>query len=404
MDRATGDRRRAVLRHGASAEVSAQPGRRRACRAAAALQRLQHPLIRSSLGPCPDGCVACSARADGHAPPLLLALVASPFAILRSTNAGTAVKPRSALAQSEWLFDPTIGKLVVAVLGIAAFWALGRLLKRSINRYVADTSSRYTARKLVTFLFYVACGVLVATVYSDRLAGLTVAFGVAGAGIAFALQEVIASIAGWVAISFGGFYSTDDRVQLGGIKGDVIDIGVLRTTVMEMGQWVSADLYNGRIVRIANSFVFKEPVFNYSADFPFLWDEITLPVRYGSNWKLAKEMLTKVAEEVCGDYAVQSRAAWREAVEKYRLEDAKVEPMVHLEANDNWLQFTLRYVVDYRRRRSVKDQLFTRILEEVDASGDKIRLASATFEVVNLPKFDVSFAGGKGEVRSSYLP
>jgi small-conductance mechanosensitive channel len=60
-----------------------------------------------------------------------------------------------------------------------------------------------------------------------------------------------------------------DRVQLGGIKGDVMDIGVLRTTIMETGQWVDGDLYNGRIV-LANSYVFKEPVFNYSGDFPFM--------------------------------------------------------------------------------------------------------------------------------------
>ncbi len=100
-------------------------------------------------------------------------------------------------------------------------------------------------------------------------AGLSVALGVPGAGIAFALQEVIASVASWVAVSFGNFYSPGDRVQLGGIKGDVIDVGVLRTTLMEMGEWVNGDLYNGRIVRVANSFVFKEPVYNYSADFPF---------------------------------------------------------------------------------------------------------------------------------------
>jgi small-conductance mechanosensitive channel len=59
-----------------------------------------------------------------------------------------------------------------------------------------------------------------------------------------------------------------DRVQLGGIKGDVMDIGVLRTTIMET-EWVDGDLYNGRIVLIA-SYVFKEPVFNYSGDFPFM--------------------------------------------------------------------------------------------------------------------------------------
>ncbi|MBN1798381.1 MAG: mechanosensitive ion channel family protein [Spirochaetales bacterium] len=77
--------------------------------------------------------------------------------------------------------------------------------------------------------------------------------------------------------------------QLGGIKGDVIDISILRTTLMEIGNWVDGDLYNGRVVRIANSFVFKEPVFNYSGDFPFLWDELTLPIRYGSDLNKTKK-------------------------------------------------------------------------------------------------------------------
>ena len=95
--------------------------------------------------------------------------------------------------------------------------------------------------------------------FSDKLGGFTVAFGVAGAGIAFALQEVIASVAGWVAISVGNFYSPGDRVQVGGIRGDVIDVSILRTTLMEVGEWVAADLYTGRIVRVANSSVFKTP-------------------------------------------------------------------------------------------------------------------------------------------------
>ena len=223
------------------------------------------------------------------------------------------------------------------------------MLQRTVDRYVKDVNTRYRARKFVTFLGYlVAAGVLL-MIFGDRLGGLTVALGVAGAGIAFALQEVIASVAGWVAVSFGNFYSPGDRVQLGGIKGDVIDVGMLRTTLMEVGQWVNGDLYNGRIVRVANSFVFKEPVFNYSADFPFLWDEITLPVRYGSDWTLARKMMERVVDEICRDYALESLAAWKAAVNKYMLEDAQVEPMVTLAANDNWMQFTARYVVDYRK-------------------------------------------------------
>ena len=229
----------------------------------------------------------------------------------------------------------------------------------------------------------------VATVFSDRLGSLTVAFGVAGAGIAFALQEVIVSVAGWLTVSIGSFYRTGDRVQLGGIVGDVIDIGVLRTTVMECGEWVRGDNYSGRIVRIANSFVFKEPVFNYSADFPFLWDEITVPVKYGCSVRLARETLQHVAEEVVGSTAPQAHAAWRQVAQKYPVGTVSTESVVTLAANDNWMEFTIRYVVDYRSRRATKDQLFTRVLEEIEGSDGLLAIASTTLQLVDLPVVDL---------------
>jgi small-conductance mechanosensitive channel len=78
---------------------------------------------------------------------------------------------------------------------------------------------------------------------------LSFAFGVVGAGVAVALQDVLASIAGAFSIGFSKLYAMGDRVQIGDTRGDVIDIGLLRTTLIETGNWVCRDLYNGRIVR-----------------------------------------------------------------------------------------------------------------------------------------------------------
>jgi small-conductance mechanosensitive channel len=181
-------------------------------------------------------------------------------------------------------------------------------------------------------------------------------------------------------------------VQLGGIKGDVIDIGILRSTLMECGQWVNGDLYNGRVVRIANSFVFKEPVFNYSGEFPFLWDEITVPVKYGCDHRLAREILQRVTNEIVGEYSTFATKAWKNLVDKYLIEDASVEPMITLIANDNWMEFTVRDVVDYKKRRGTKDKLFTRILDEIDKTNGRVALASATFHLVETPVFDVRIA------------
>lgn len=288
-----------------------------------------------------------------------------------------------------WLFDPTVGKLVSATAAILIVAVLVRLLRGIINRYVQEPGNLYRARKMVTFLGYFTGIVIISLIFSDRLGKMAVAFGVAGAGIAFALQEVIASLAGWVAISFGNFYNTGDRVQLGGIKGDVIDIGMLRTTMMEIGQWVDADLYNGRIVKIANSFVFKEPVFNYSGDFPFLWDEITVPVKYGSDFRLARTIFDGVLLSITGEYTRQAKAGWSTLVQQYRVDPTEMDPRVFLVANDNWMEFTLRYVVDYKKRRLTKDLLFTRILEEVESTNGRVALASATFHLVDAPELTV---------------
>ena len=292
----------------------------------------------------------------------------------------------------EILFNPTIGKIATAFIGLAIIWIIIKALQKNLFSKIKDTGNRYKAKKFGTFIGYFLTIVLITIIYKDKLGGLTIAFGVAGAGIAFALQEVIASFAGWMAIMFGGFYNTGDRVQLGGIKGDVMDIGVLRTTIMETGQWVDGDLYNGRIVLIANSFVFKEPVFNYSGEFPFLWDEIKIPIQYGSNYEKATEIFTQIGNEVAGDLTEKSREKWRALQNKYRLEDSQTEPMVSLIANDNWVEFTLRYVVSYKKRRATKTLLFTNILKQIEATNGEIKFASATFQLVEPPEFKVSIS------------
>lgn len=299
-----------------------------------------------------------------------------------------------------WLYDPAVGRFVSAAVLILVIVALVRLTRRILDRSVIESGNLYRINKMITFTGYLVGFLGVGLIFSDRLGRMAVAFGVAGAGIAFALQEVIASVAGWVAISFGNFYNTGDRVQLGGIKGDVIDIGVLRTTIMEIGEWVHADLYNGRIVKIANSFVFKEPVFNYSGDFPFLWDEITVPVKYGSDYRLARSIFQQILTEVTGEFTKHAKESWREMIGTYRIEPAELDPRVFLVANDNWMEFTLRYAVDYKRRRITKDVLFTRVLEETDKTQGRVALASATFHLVEAPELTVKMVAPKDHAKA----
>lgn len=284
-----------------------------------------------------------------------------------------------------------------AVVFIAFFMIMGIVytLKSRINGLVEESTTRYRIRKAVTLIAYLIFVIIAITTFKKDMSGFAVAIGVIGGGIAFALQEVIISIAGWLAITFFSFYRVGDRIKIGSIYGDVIDIGILRTTLMECGDWVKSDLYNGRIVRVANSFIFKDPVYNYSGEFPFLWDEISLPIRYGSSVEFTRQTLVNIADEVTGAFTESVRESWRNLSKLYAVDDATIEPMVTIAAIDNWIEFTLRYVVDFKKRRSIRNQLFTRFLEEVQKSEGEIQMASQTSEIVAFPKLHVKLDGSE---------
>ena len=120
-------------------------------------------------------------------------------------------------------------------------------------------------------------------------------------------------------------------------------------------------------------------------------DEITVPVHYGSDYKLAREILEKIVNEVTGEYAQTVKVAWQDLVKKYLVEDARVEPMVTMSADENWMTFTLRYVVDFKKRRITKDALFWQVIAAFDATKGKVTFASAAQEIslMSSPKLEV---------------
>ncbi len=283
------------------------------------------------------------------------------------------------------LDNPTFVNVASVFILFLIVYVLVKIIQKSATRLISENSSKYKVRKLINFFGYLIFVVGVMFIYNSKLSGFGTAIGVAGAGIAFALQEIIVSIAGYIAIFSSHFYRVGDRVKLGGIKGDVIDIGILRTTLMEIGDWVNGDLYNGKMVRVANSFVFKEPVYNYSGDFPFLWDEITIPIKTNGDYKYAKELFTKVLEEEVGDFANSSQDSWNKMIGTYSIENARVKPMITMVFDENWITFTLRYVVDYKYRRGTKSILFDKILSAIKDSNGRIEVASAAIEITAFP-------------------
>lgn len=284
---------------------------------------------------------------------------------------------------TQYFQSPTIQRIGIILIISIIIFTISRIIKKYIPKYIKETNSRYRLRKFINYASYFFLVLVIMLMYSSQLSGLHIFLGVAGAGVAFALQEVITSIAGFMAINFSNYFSVGDRVRFGGIKGDVIDISILRTSIMEIGDWIDGDLYNGKIVRVANSFIFKDPVYNYSGEFPFLWDEITIPIRTDCDYMYANQVFNEILNDIQGEYAKNAQLHWDKMTEKLMIEDAKVSPMVTLAFDENWITYTLRYVVDFQSRRITKDTVYKKVLEAINNSSSKIVIASTSIEVTN---------------------
>ncbi|MCR9172060.1 MAG: mechanosensitive ion channel family protein [bacterium] len=289
--------------------------------------------------------------------------------------------------------DELIIRAVKYVVILFCIMLLIRLVKRYFTRNIPSTTVRYKSVKSVQTIGLVLIVILTISFFTGNVRDFTLAIGLLSAGVAFALQELILSIAGSIYIFVLRVYKPGDRIEINKIKGDVIDVDTVYTTMMEIGEWVDSDNYSGRIVKVSNAFVFKSAVYNYSQDFPFVWDEINIPIDYNSDLEKAEEIINVAAKEVLSEYTETSKKQWKEIVKKYFIEDAQLDPTVAVKITDNWLQINLRYIVDFKKRRITKTQLYDRIAKSIAATNGQVKIGSTTLDIINNPTVDVRMKG-----------
>ena len=277
-------------------------------------------------------------------------------------------------------------KLILSTVVLLGAAGLRRFLGHLIMARVPDDSPHvYSLRKIMQYLVIALVAAVLLMIWVRQLGDLSVAFGILAAGLAFALQEVIGSIAGWVTIISGQPFTIGDRIETGGIRGDVVDISVLRTTLMEIGNWLGGDHNTGRIVTVSNAFIFKEPLFNYSRHLRYIWDELILPVTYESDWQQAIQIMVEAARQhpLYQELLPKAQEQRRRARRQFAIKITPLEPRVFVRLTDNWIELGLVYPVDTDARRSFRSEISQHILAEFATAG--IVIASQTVAIVQFP-------------------
>lgn len=250
-----------------------------------------------------------------------------------------------------------------------------------INRRVKDIKTRHLVRKNVIYIVTIILIIVTFFIWIQNINSITIFLGVAGAGLALALQEVILCVAGWLLILIRHPYETGDRIEINGIKGDVIDIRLFQTSLLEIGNWVDADQSTGRIVNFPNSFVYKYANYNYSRGFEFIWHEIPILLTFESDWKRGKEIMMGHAKKLAEGLEEKVNRKIDVMRNRYMIFYGKLTPIVYMNIKDSGVELTLRYLTEAKQRRDTQDALCQAILD--DFEGEKtVNLAYPTYRIV----------------------
>lgn len=283
---------------------------------------------------------------------------------------------------AEFLDNPTSIKLIWSILVVLIFWIAKRILVRLIDRKFSNIQNRYSWRKTTSYILTIVAILIIGRIWFVGFKNIATYLGLLSAGIAIALKDLLASLAGWLFIIWRRPFEVGNRIQIGTQAGDVIDVRLFQFTLLEIGNWVEADQSTGRIIHIPNNLIFTQPVCNYDTGFKYIWNEIPVLITFESDWKKAKQILLDIANENALHITDEVTQEIRNAARKFMIIYNKVTPVVYVSVVDSGVLLTARYLVNIRARRTSTESIWEGILTEF-AKHDDIDLAYPTYRVMS---------------------
>jgi small-conductance mechanosensitive channel len=268
----------------------------------------------------------------------------------------------------------------LAVLGIfiGIVLVFAEIGKRTIYRYVHEPHRRYQFLLLRKIALAFAIIIIVAVGFASRLESAVTYAGLLTAGIAVALQNVLVAMVGYFFLIGRYGIRVGDRVQISGVTGEVVDIGLVRMQVMELGG-SAADTPTGRVVAFSNSVVFQPTagIFRQIPGTDFVWHEVSLTFAPDSDFKAVRERLLRVVEGVLADYHEemdrQNQAMQRNL---FAVPEGGLKPSSHLRLTPVGLEALIRFPVDLQHAGEIDERISREILKAVDQEP-KLKLAGS---------------------------
>ncbi|MBS0374480.1 MAG: mechanosensitive ion channel [Proteobacteria bacterium] len=251
---------------------------------------------------------------------------------------------------------------LITAIGLVLLF-VGRWLGAGFARLKLDRRQVETLRTVSTVALQVIAVLVVALVIIGPPTQLGVFLGLAGAGLTVALKDFIVAFVGWLVLMGKNGIRIGDWVEINGVAGEVVELGIFHTVLLETGNWTDSGHPTGRRVTFTNSFAIEGHYFNFSTTGQWLWDELQVVVPTGADLYAVVGAISQRVKDATADHAREAEAEWRRAAPSRQLTGLSVSPAINVRPVIGGTEIALRYITRASDRFRLRAALYEAAVE-----------------------------------------
>jgi len=249
---------------------------------------------------------------------------------------------------------------------IAVLIVVKNLILKGLHNRIESPEIYFKSKRAINGVSFLCVLIGVVFIWFDTSGSFLTVIGLFSAGLALALKDILLNIAGWLYILLRQPFYVGDRIEISGIKGDVIDQNIFKFRVIEIGNWVQAEQSTGRIIHIPNYKIFTEPLANYTLGFEYIWNELSVLIPFEKDWKRAKVIMYDVLHDMTDDLSIDMQQQIKKTSRKYMVYFNNLNPIIYTDVTDSGVRLTMRFICKPKQRRTIDEKIWEALLERFE--------------------------------------
>ena len=253
--------------------------------------------------------------------------------------------------------------LLWILLVLIAVYLAHRLIEQLFTGMTAENKRIDTLRAVVKFAAQAVGAIVIAFIIFGMPTQTTTVLGLAGAGLTVAMKDFIVGFFGWFVLMGKNGIRVGDWVEINGVAGEVIEIGLLKTILLETGNWTDAGHPTGRRVSFVNSFAIEGHFFNFTTSGQWMWDELKLSIPSGDDPYTVIDGLQQLATKETEENAHKAEEEWAKSTTHHRVQSFSATPAVNVRPSGSGVEVSVRYITRAYDRHETRKRLYAAVVE-----------------------------------------